>query len=114
MHFSAGGIPNGRYKVIANLYDNAAMRYYFGYTAGNPQALYVDTTGGLSTGTQHREYTLGEVEITDNTFNLYTNRASLIAGGYDIFGWAWIRLENATPSPTTINLWRTTTRSLTW
>jgi hypothetical protein len=91
MHFSANGIPNGRYEVFANLYDNAAMRYFFGYTAGNPGALSVDTAGG-ATGTQVREYSLGTVEITGNSFNLYVNNAQLIAGGYEMFGWAWIRL----------------------
>jgi hypothetical protein len=108
MQFYANGIPNGRYKVIANLYDNAPMRYFFGYTSANPSASYVDTVGGLTTGTQHREYNLGTVEITDNAFNLYVNDAQRLSGAYDIFGWAWIRLEPAQPpQPTeiTINLY---------
>jgi len=96
MHFYAAGIPNGRYQVFANLYDNAAMTYYFGYTSADPRARSVATTGG-ATGTQHREYSLGTVDIIDNSFNLYTNYAQLVAGGYDIFGWAWIRLA---PQPT--------------
>ena len=45
MRFYAGGIPNGRYQVIANLYDNAHMRYFFGYTSANPSAAYVETLG---------------------------------------------------------------------
>ena len=28
MRFYASGIPNGEYEVFANLYDNAAIRYY--------------------------------------------------------------------------------------
>ena len=95
MHFYATGIPNGQYEVIANLYDNAAMRYFFGYTESDPAAQFVETTGG-ATGTQHREYSLGMITITDNSFDLYVNNAQIITpGGYDIFGWAWIRLAEA-------------------
>jgi len=54
----------------------------------------VDTAGG-ATGTQHREYSLGFVDITDNTFNLYVNNAQLLTpGGYDLFAGrisAWSR-----------------------
>jgi len=48
MHFYANDIPNGQYEVIANLYDNAAMRYFYGFTAADPQALSVETIGGLA------------------------------------------------------------------
>ena len=91
MRFHAEGIPNGRYVLYANLYDNAAMRYFYGFDPANPGATWVDTAGG-ATSTQHREYSLGVVDITDNSLNLYVNNASLLAGGYDIFGWAWLRL----------------------
>ena len=94
MHFYAGGIPNGRYQVIANLYDNAPMRYYFGYTSADPSALNV-VTAGSATGTEHREYSLGTVDITNNAFNLYTNKATQLGGNYEMFGWAWIRLAPA-------------------
>ena len=107
MHFYANGIPNGRYEVIANLYDNAAMRYFYGFTADNPRAQYVTTAGG-ATGTQHREYSLGVVDISDAAFDLYVNYAELIAGTYEGFGWAWIRLEPSPivpPALTTVNLW---------
>ena len=91
MRFYLGGIPNGRYQVIANLYDNDPMRYFFGYSSADPSESYVDTAGG-ATGTQHREYSLGTVDVTTNSFNLYVNNAQLLSGDYDIFGWAWIRL----------------------
>ena len=101
MHFYANGIPNGRYEVFANLYDNAAMRYYYGYSEADPRALNVATAGGLATGAQHREYSLGVVEVTDNSFNLYTNYAELVSSGYEMFGWAWIRLSPVI----NVNLW---------
>ena len=40
------------------------------------------------------------VDITDSSFNLYVNYAELTpAGGYDIFGWAWVRLVPPIPPP---------------
>ncbi|MBK8150618.1 MAG: DUF2341 domain-containing protein [Acidobacteria bacterium] len=110
MRFYLNGIPNGRYQVVANLYDNARMRYFFGYTSANPSASYVDTLGN-ATGTQHREYILGTIEVTGNSFNLYVNNAQLLSGDYEMFGWAWIRLapaEPAPPSDITLNLWEDT------
>ena len=107
MHFYAGGIPNGRYEVIANLYDNAPMRYYYGFTSADPSALNV-VTAGSAPGTEHREYSLGTVDITNNAFNLYTNKATQLGGNYEMFGWAWIRLAPAAPpapSDITINLY---------
>jgi hypothetical protein len=94
MRFYASGIPNGEYEVIANLYDNAAMRYFYGFTPGDPLAQYVDTPGGAP-GTQHREYSLGTVAITDGTFNLYVQDANILGGTYPFYGWAWIRLVPA-------------------
>ena len=49
MRFYTSGIPNGQYEVIANLYTNTAgrdMRYYYGYTPGDPKEYSVDTVGG--------------------------------------------------------------------
>ena len=93
MHFFSNGIPNGQYEVYANLYDTMPLRYFYGFTSEDPIALSVDTTGG-ATGTQHREYSLGTITITDETFDLYVNRADQLPGAtYDIFGWAWIRLS---------------------
>jgi hypothetical protein len=104
MHFSASGIPNGEYEVIANLYDNAPMRCFYGFTPGDPLAQQVDTLGGAS-GTQHREYSLGTVPITDGTFNLYVQDANLLPGGstYPIFGWAWVRLVPVESDDVTID-----------
>ena len=93
MHFFASGIPNGDYEVLANLYDNSAMRYYYGFNPAEPNAFSIDTTGGLLSGDQHREYSLGSVTIDDGNFNLYVQDADLIGTGtYPIYGWAWIRL----------------------
>lgn len=106
MRFYANGIPNGRYQVIANLYDVSSMRYFFGYTSADPHASYVDVPGS-ATGTQHREYVLGTVDITNNAFNLYVNDAQRLTGTNDNFGWAWVRLAPVVPVPPadiTINL----------
>jgi hypothetical protein len=91
MRFYANGIPNGEYEVIANLYESSPMRYFYGFTSGDPFAHYVDTPGGAP-GTQHREYSLGTVSITDGIFNLYVQDADILGGTYPIFGWAWVRL----------------------
>ena len=63
MHFYSTGIPNGQYQVYANLYDTNPLRYFYGYTSADPIALHVDTTWLAATGTQHREYSLGTVNI---------------------------------------------------
>ncbi|MBE7436701.1 MAG: DUF4082 domain-containing protein [Anaerolineales bacterium] len=95
MRFYADGIPNGTYQVFANLYDNASMRYYYGFSAGNPKEFSIDLPGG-ATGTQHREYSLGNITITDGTFNIYIRDADWLGGmDYRFFGWAWIRLASA-------------------
>jgi hypothetical protein len=90
--------------VYANLYDTNPLRYYYGYTSADPQALSVATAGG-ATGTQHREYSLGTVDITNGSFDLYVNRADeLPTATYDIFGWAWIRLVPQYTVPNNITL----------
>ena len=104
MRFYASGIPNGEYEVIANLYESAPMRYFYGFTPGDPFAHYVDTPGGAP-GTQHREYSLGTVPITDGTFNLYVQDADILGGTYPIFGWAWVRLVPVSSTDININLW---------
>ena len=95
MRFYASGIPNGQYEVFANLYTSAAgrdMRYYYGYTTGNPKANYVDTIGGSGGTTQFQEYSLGTITVTDGNFNIYVRDADLLSGSYPYFGWAWIKL----------------------
>jgi len=94
MHFY-GDVPNGTYELIANLYTSGAgrdMRYFYGFTPGDPKALYVDTVGGSGRTEQHTEYSLGTVTITDGHFDLYVQDADLLDGTYPFFGWAWVRL----------------------
>ena len=96
MHYYASGLANGTYEVMANLYDNAPLRYYYGYSSASPKSLSVDLPG-CYTGTQFREYSLGTVTVTDGNFDLYVQDADLRTGTgcgntYPFFGWAWIRL----------------------
>jgi hypothetical protein len=104
MHFFASGIPNGEYEVIANLYDNAPMRYFYGFTESTALDHWVDAAGGAG-GTQHREYSLGTVTITGGTFDLYVQDANLLGGSYPIFGWAWVRLVPVESGDVTVNCW---------
>ncbi|MBN1873599.1 MAG: tandem-95 repeat protein, partial [Anaerolineae bacterium] len=95
MHFYASDIPDGEYEVFANLYTGGTgrdARYYYGYTADEPKAYYVDTVGGSGGSEQHTEYSLGTVNITGGTFDLYVQDADLLGGTYEVFGWAWVRL----------------------
>jgi len=96
MRFYSGGISNGEYEVVANLYTASAgrdMRYYYGYTSSTPKALHVDTLGGAGGSDQHEEYSLGTVSITNGTFNIYVQDAELTGTGtYPYFGWASIKL----------------------
>ena len=57
-----------------------------------PKHTQVDTVGGAGGTDQHEEYSLGTVEITDGTFNIYVQDADMLGTGYNFFGWAWIRL----------------------
>ena len=104
MRFYTSGIPNGEYQVWANLYTSNSgrdMRYYYGYTSGDPEANYVDTVGGAGGSDQHEEYSLGTVTITDGAFDIYVQDADLTGSDdYPFFGWAWIRLvpEGSPPS----------------
>ncbi len=43
MRFYDSGIPNGEYEIWANLYTSGSgrdMRYYYGYTPGDPEVYY--------------------------------------------------------------------------
>jgi hypothetical protein len=95
MRFYATGVPNGTYAVYANVYTGDPgrdMRYYYGYSASNTRQYHVDTVGGSGGSTQHTEYALQSVTVTDNTFSLYAQDADLLSGSYPVFGWAHIRL----------------------
>ena len=107
MHFYAS-VPNGQYTVSANLYTQDAgrdMRYYYGYSPDATSQYFVDTVGGSSSdASQHSEYRLGTVTVSDGSFDLYAQSAALLPGasnGYPIFGWAWIDLAptGAPPPP---------------
>ena len=102
MRFYDSGIPNGDYEVYANLYTSGSgrnARYYFGGTAGDPKAYYVDTVGGAGGSDQFEEYLLGTSSITDGNFEIYVQDADLLGGTYPFFGWAWIRLAPGGMSP---------------
>lgn len=104
IHFFASGIPSGEYEVLANLYTSSSgrdMRYYYGFTPGDPKANYVDTVGGAGGFEEHEEYSLGTVNITDGNFDIYVQDADLLGGTYPFFGWAWVRLcrDGFWPSP---------------
>jgi len=98
----ADEIPDGDYKVFANLYTGESqreMRYYFGFNADEPKEKYVDTMGGIGGGDLHEEYKLGKVMIEDGSFEVYFNDVDLISGNDRLFGWSWIRLVPVQESP---------------
>ncbi len=88
-------VPNGRYTFYAGLYLHANLRYYWGYTADNPQAMNFTAKNG--TRGSFNEYNLGTVTVTNGVFEVFVNRADLVTGKgtYPYFGWAWIRLVPA-------------------
>jgi hypothetical protein len=95
IRFHTFGLAHGYWEVRAKLYTNETgrdMRYYYGYSPGNPKERFVDTVGGAGGSEQHAEYSLGTVYITDGHFDLYVRDADLLSGGYPFFGWASIRL----------------------
>jgi len=95
MRFHDSGIPNGDYQVMANLYTSSSgrdMRYFYGFSAGDPREFSVDTVGGAGGTDQHAEYNLGTVSVVDGTFEIFVQDAELLGGTYPFFGWAWIRL----------------------
>ena len=103
MHFYAV-VPNGTYRVIANLYRSNDYRYFYGFDPGSMRAHSVDvTTGPIG---DFAEFDLGIVTVTDYRFNLHTDYAEVIVdrGAFPAFGWAWVRLE-PTFEETLINCW---------
>jgi len=102
MHFSAE-VPNGTYRVVANLYHSRNWRYYWGYTPGDTRAHSVDVTSGPAG--DFAEFDLGTITILDSRFDLYTDYAQDLGGtAFPYFGWAWIRLE-PTMSAQQVNCW---------
>jgi hypothetical protein len=91
MRFYAA-VPNGTYKMKANLYHtNSApnvLRYYYGSQPSNPREKYLD----VSSGSDFAEYDLGQVNVTNDTFEVYVDHADLLSGPEYFFGWASIRL----------------------
>ena len=80
MRIYAGNIPSGTYTVVANLYDNAAMRYYYGFTAADQKRSTLmcwavrPVHSSVST-TLARSFT-----ILDGNFNLYFRDADYLSG----------------------------------
>jgi len=103
MHFY-GAVPNGTYRVVANLYRSNDYRYFYGFEPGDMRAHSVDVTSGPSG--DFAEFELGTVTITDHRFDLYTDHAEVLLdrGAFPAFGWAWIRLEPVLPGER-IDLW---------
>lgn len=99
-----GAVPDGTYTLVANLYWNGNLRYYWGTTAANPEEFYYDVTSG--TPGDFAEYPLGTVTVTNGLVEIFVQRAEALPGGndYPFWGWAWLRLipqeEPPTPTPT--------------
>jgi hypothetical protein len=75
------GIPTGNYQVSAYLFTDGrrpSMRYYFGYSAANPTAYFVDTESGSGGEDRFTEYVLSEVSISNGTFQIYAQDAELL------------------------------------
>ncbi len=91
MHFN-GVVPNGTYRVVANLYHSNGYRYFFGFEPADMRAHSVDVITGPAG--DFVEFDLGTITITDHRFNLYTDYAELLVdrGSFPYFGWAWIGL----------------------
>jgi hypothetical protein len=90
MHFY-GDVPNGTYRVVANLYHSRDWRYYWGYKPAAPRAYSIEVDSGPAG--DFSEYELGTVEVTNAHFDLYTDYAEDLGGtSFPYFSWAWIRL----------------------
>ncbi len=89
MRFFAS-VPDGTYSVSALLWaqNGLTYRYWYGFSASNPEAFSRDVTG--STGLVSVD--LGEVEVTDGEFSLYTRRADMLVGAEYYTGWGPITL----------------------
>jgi hypothetical protein len=86
-----GEVPNGTYKVIANLFHHDDLRYYYGFEASSPREHSVEVDESTCYG--FKEFDLGTVTITDSQFTLYTDGADVITDRDGTsYGWAWIRL----------------------
>ena len=68
------------------------MRYFWGYSPTDTKHYSIDTVGGSGGATEHTEYLLGAVTVTNGTFAIYAQDADLLSGSYAVFGWAWVRL----------------------
>ncbi len=90
VHFF-GDVPNGEYRVFANLFHSRDWRYYWGYTPEDPRAYSIDVTSGPAG--DFLEIELGTIKITNARFDLYTDHGEDLGGkSFPFFGWAWIRL----------------------
>jgi hypothetical protein len=105
MRFYAS-VPNGTYTLVANLYRNNNLRYYWGNTAANPEQFSYDVTSG--TIGDFSEHVLGSVTVTNGVFEIFVRRGDVLnASGNVLYGWAWLRLfanspvatATATPTP---------------
>lgn len=84
-------VPNGTYTLAAGLYWNRNLRYFWGYSAGSPEAFSFDVTSGNPGN--FAQYTIGSVTVTDGLFEIFVRRADPLPGGdYPFWGWAWIEL----------------------
>ena len=99
MRFYAS-VPNGTYTLIANLYHNAHLRYYWGTSATTPEEFSFDVTTGPNGDFQ--EYTLGTITVSNGVFEIFVDRADLLPGGGAIPsgagpGSAWCRQSARRP-----------------
>ena len=73
-----GDVPNGTYDVIANLYHSRNWRYYWGYSASDPQANSYDVTTGPPG--DFAEFEIDTITITDGSFDIYMNYGEDLGG----------------------------------
>ena len=93
MRFFTSGLANGTFSLRRPLHAGpVATCATSGATRrGDTKHYFIDTVGGSGGATQHTEYRLGSVTVTDGSFSLYAQDADLLSGAYPVFGWAWIR-----------------------
>ncbi len=85
-------VPNGTYRVYANLYSSGdrQFRYFYSFNnPSNPEAMHID----LPAIEADQEHYLGSVTVTDGHFSLYTRRTDALTGVDWYYAWCWIRLE---------------------
>jgi hypothetical protein len=98
MHFFASDIPNGVYEVWADLYPKRQTRQYYGFTQAEvmTQSRWVDNMAGEGGSGQYNHFSLGLIEITDGSFNLWVGDGDIREGlPPDVYDWASIRLALA-------------------